>query len=260
MDLSLTIVIIAVLTGYVAVLTGIGGGVLLVPALTYLFHIPIHTAVATSVTAIIATSLIGSYKFLQARLTNLEVGLTLEVLMAAGAFLGSLLSIHLGAGALSWVFGLLLLVSATSMIFEKKGQANQGKTRQNPTRDPGGDYEVSNMPVGIASSFVAGGLAGLLGIGGGVVQIPVMTLLMKLPIKEAVATSNFMVGITATSAVFVYFFEGYVSLILTGQVVLGVVIGGYLGAASVTRVNGGLIRRFLAVLLFSIGVLTLYRA
>ena len=281
MDYS-TLVILGIMgfaAGTFGAMLGLGGGILIVPLLTGVFGVPIHEAIGTSLVGVVATSNAGAGVYLKARLVNIRLGLILEPLLALGGIAGGLTAAVLSGQVLSALFALALIYTAYNMISKGRGEDElkaplvdehvQVGERASRRYSLSGElfdkaigrtvtYRVHDLPLGLVVSFIAGNLAGLLGIGGGIVKVPVMHLLMGVPLKASVATSNFAMGITASSAAFVYVSRGLVDPFLAGPVVIGVVVGAQTGSRIAERARSTWLSRvFVLVLLFMAGQMAL---
>lgn len=221
---------------------GIGGGVILVPLLSLGFGLPMPVAAAVSLCAVIATSTGAAASYVRDGRVNVRLGMQLELFTVAGAILGSLIAPHLPAHVLQLVFGLVMLPVVRSLL---------QKPKQEEEIDTG---EVRRLPLGCAVSFGAGALSGTLGIGGGPIKVPIMNLAMGLPFKVASATSNFMMGATASASVFVYMSRGLLDLSVAVPTVLGVLLGATLGARLMPRVRTLWLKRVFALVLLVLGV------
>jgi uncharacterized membrane protein YfcA len=222
---------VGVIAGLYGAILGLGGGILLVPALTLFFKVPIHTAAATT--------------YVQNKLTDVRLGLTLELATTSGAIMGGIIAGLINWNILSILFSFLLLYSALSMLSKKE------KKRENST--PQGsvsEYKVQNLPAGLGLSFLAGNFSGLLGIGGGIIKVPAMYLFMKIPLKAATATSNFMIGVTACASAFIYYFRGDINLLVSGISVLGVFLGAQTGSRIIHKIKTDYIRIAFILVLF----------
>ncbi len=226
--------------GIFGALLGLGGGVLLVPMLTLLFGFDFHVAVGASIVGVIATSSGAASAYLRDHLTNVRLGMTLELATTVGALVGGTVAGYLGHDALAVLFGLVLVYTSLSMargnpelaLEEPRGQVMVGN---------GVSYNIHNYPVGLAIAAFAGSISGLLGIGGGIIKVPAMYLLMGVPLRIAAATSNFMVGVTAAASAFVYYARGDIHPLVAGPTALGVYVGALFG----TRIGGRLRNRWL---------------
>lgn len=254
MGMYLLLLVTGVLAGVFGAALGLGGGVIMIPILTLVFHIPMHTAIAASVVAVIATSSAAAIHYVSDRLSNVRLGMTLEIATTVGAIIGGLLAAHSPDRVLRLIFAVFLVYTAVTMVRGGKAKMSgkkeaaatsesSGATAGKPVdvgewgdhyRDPNLKkdvvYRVRNLPLGLGASFIAGNFSGLLGIGGGLIKVPAMTLLMDVPFKAAAATSNFMIGVTAVASAFIYYGEGLVDPVITSFVALGVFLGATLGS------------------------------
>ena len=237
------------LTGLVGSLLGVGGGVILVPVLVLLFHVPMHFAVGTSLVVVVTTSsTVGALRGASG-VPNLPLGLVLELSTLVGAIGGGLFAGAIPGAVLVGLFGIVLLPIGWMMwqAPRRVAQAAAG-------------YRVRNLKAGLSIAFLAGAISGLLGVGGGIVMVPALTLLCGVPTKVAIATSNFMIGLTAVASVFLYWGRGEVEPLLTAAVVLGVMCGSGIGLAIGRKLEGWQIRRVFAALLWLTASQMLLRA
>ncbi len=252
----LTIVALAAVgavAGMFGALLGLGGGIFLVPALTLLFNLPIHLAVGTSLTGVIATSAGVASVSRPGRGANVRLALTLELATTMGAVAGSVLAGWLSAGALTLLFAAIVLLTNVYTIYKARGQvgpAGEAEVEALFRRD----YRVRHWPAGMALSSVAGALSGLAGVGGGFIKVPVMYAVMGVPLGVATTTSNFMVGITAAASIFVYYSRGDVRPLVAVPTALGVFVGAVVGARLASRLRASMLRQGLIVLLFLIAI------
>ncbi len=262
LEFTLLIAAISVSAGLLGSLVGVGGGIIVVPALTLLVGVDIRVAIAASIVAVVATSSGAASGYVRQRLTNMRLAMLLEVATAAGALCGAIMAAWVPGKSLYVLFGLVLCYTAYSMSRPK-----DGKPRELPP-DRWADclklhtsyfdkalnreisYRVSRTGTGLAVSGAAGLLSGLLGIGGGVLKVPVMNLAMGIPLKVCTATSNFMIGVTASTGAAVYFMRGDVQPFVTAPVAVGVLLGAKIGSRVLGHLRSEWIRRvFVAVLL-----------
>ncbi len=269
-----------VVTGVLGAVLGTGGGVFLVPILVLAMGQPMHVAVATSLVTVVATSCAVASVNVERGTANMRLGMTLEIATALGALAGGLTAGFLAPRALEGLFAAALLPTAAMMW--------RGRTGHRPAapRETGtgfeaseaeslgalGDryldeaegrevaYRVERLPAGLAISFLAGNLSGLLGIGGGVFKVPALNLLCGVPIKAAAATSNFMIGVTASASAFLYYGRGEVRPSLAAGAVLGALAGSALGATLNRRIRAVVVRRLFAGLLGLVALWMLVRA
>ncbi|MCL5676651.1 MAG: sulfite exporter TauE/SafE family protein [Firmicutes bacterium] len=265
-----------IIAGIFGAALGLGGGVIMIPILTLIFHVPMHTAIAASVVAVIATSSAAAIHYVSDRLSNIRLGMTLEIATTMGAIIGGLLAAHSPDRVLRLVFAVFL--AYTAIILARGGEHQRGgRAEVAVSLDSGagtaaakagsddlgawGDrfhdpslgrevaYKVRNLPAGLGASFIAGNLSGLLGVGGGLIKVPVMTLLMNVPFKAAAATSNFMIGVTAVASAFIYYSEGLVNPLITSAVALGVFAGATFGAGWAPKLSSRLLVQVFSVVL-----------
>src|SRR5271168_4752435 len=236
--LSALLVVLGFFAGLLGALTGIGGGILLAPILALHFGIPIREAIGTSLVAVITTSAASSSVHLQRHTTDIRLGMTLELATAFGAAVTAYLVGYFNRNALEGLFAAFLLYSSITIL--TKG----GKFRQEDESSPAVNGEVSippyepkRYPLGLGASLVAGGLSGLLGIGGGPIKVPVMYLFMNVPLMVATATSNFMIGVTAAASAIVYYRRGDILVQYAAPLAVGVFMGSLLGARLAPRVH-----------------------
>jgi len=257
--------------GALGALVGIGGGVLLVPTLVLLFRVSPHVAVATSLVAVVATSTAAGSVYVGSGLANMRLGMSLEVATAIGGVLGGLFAARVSPSGLAGALAALLVVTAGLLAFGRDRQSAERATSdaQQPTAPPravaasgwedrgrlGGAYvdrragrlvryRAQRWPLGAAVSLMAGAASGLLGVGGGFLKVPAMALGMRVPLRVAAATSNFMIGVTAVSSLAVYLAKGVVEPFLAAPCAVGVVAG----SLAATRVAGKVPGRALRLL------------
>jgi uncharacterized membrane protein YfcA len=230
--------------GLLGALTGLGGGIVVVPMLTVLLHVDLRYAIGASLVSVIATSSGAAAAYVREGYTNIRVGIFLEVATTIGALVGAALAGLISASALAILFGVVLLYSAyrsfridDERIVTETSHPLAVKLRLNstyPTAAGVQPYAVQNVPAGFGLMFVAGVLSALLGIGSGVVKVLAMDRMMRLPFKVSTTTSNFMIGVTAAASAGVYLHRGYVEPALAFPVMIGVLSGALLGARLLT--------------------------
>ena len=226
--------------GLLGALTGLGGGVLIVPLLTVAFKVDIHYAIGAALVSVIATSSGAAAAYVREGFSNVRVGMFLEIATTIGALVGASLVVYLRVSVISIVFGIVLLYSAYASLAEHPHAFDERKSDRiaswlrmdssYPTSAGMERYHVQGVPLGFALMFVAGVLSGLLGIGSGAVKVLAMDRAMKLPFKVSTTTSNFMIGVTAAAGAGVYLHRGYIDPGLAMPVMLGVLAGSILGA------------------------------
>jgi hypothetical protein len=230
--------------GVLGALTGLGGGIVIVPMLTLVFHVDLRYAIGASLVSVIATSSGAAAAYVKQGLANVRVGMLLEIATTCGALGGAYLAPKVGTSAIAVVFGLVLLYSAYRSArpldeerVSVKPSRLAARLRLNgsyPTASGPRNYSVQQVPAGFSLMFVAGILSGLLGIGSGAVKVLAMDHVMRLPFKVSTTTSNFMIGVTAAASAGVYLHRGYIDPVLSLPVMLGVLAGAIVGARILT--------------------------
>jgi uncharacterized membrane protein YfcA len=228
------------LAGFLGSLTGLGGGVVIVPLLTLVFKIDMHYAIGASLVSVIATSTGAAVAYVRDGFTNIRVGMFLEIATTLGSLLGAFLAGVISTSLLAVIFGIVLLYSAYVSFREPShGKRNDRPDLlavqlkmdgSYPTKNGFENYHVQSVPLGFGLASIAGTLAGLLGIGAGALKVVAMDQIMRLPFKVSTATSNFMIGVTAAASIGVYLSRGYVDPGLSMPVMLGVTLGSWIGA------------------------------
>ena len=226
--------------GLLGALTGLGGGVVIVPLLTLLFGVDIHYAIGAALVSVIATSSGAAAAYVREGYSNIRVGMFLEVATTVGALAGAALVLYLRVAVISVIFGVVLLYSAYASLRDHAALGANAKPNRMaswlrmdssyPTPNGLENYHVRGVPLAFALMLVAGVLSGLLGIGSGAVKVLAMDKAMKLPFKVSTTTSNFMIGVTAAAGAGVYLSRGYIDPGLAMPVMLGVLAGSLLGA------------------------------
>lgn len=241
---------IALLAGAFGSVLGIGGGLFIIPSLNLFLGVGLKTAIAASIVAVIATSLGGGHVYVRNGLADIRLGLLLALATAPSAVAGAVLATHVNARVLAAVFAVVLGASAYRMVVAtgSGGPASPACSDFKPSRlrfrraylEPStGDlvpYRITRVPLGVATSSLAGLVSGMLGVGGGIVQVPVMSLLMGVPIKVATTTSTYVIGITAMAGAFVYY--NHRPSLVDPALAVPVTIGVFIGASIGSRVLG----------------------
>lgn len=252
------LLVTSIFAGFLGALLGLGGGIILVPVLTLVFHVNIRYAIAASLISIIATSSGAAAGFLKDHLTNLRLAVLLEVGTVTGAIAGFLLSRYVNASFLFLTFGGFLLFSALMML--KRREDNRAAVDHPWSRrlklagsyPEGGSwvsYNVDHVPFGLLAMFFAGVLSALLGIGSGIFKVLAMDGAMKIPMKVSSATSNFMIGVTASASAGAYLLQGDVRPEIAAPVAVGIIIGSWIGARAMVKMPSLWIRRIFVVIL-----------
>jgi len=268
---SLTLFTAAVGAGMLGALVGIGGGILIVPLLTIGFGFDIRVAIGASIVSVIATSSGAAAAYVRDHLTNIRIGMLLELATTIGAVSGAIVAGLLNARILFLLFGVILVISLIPML-KKLGSHTETMVENDRLADffrlsstyPEADgtavaYGVKGVPVGFALMYVAGLVSGLLGIGSGTLKVLAMDTAMGLPIKVSSATSNFMIGVTAAASAGIYFWRGDVTAVVAGPVAVGVLLGATLGARFLVSFRSETIRLLFIAVLASVSVEMLLR-
>jgi uncharacterized protein len=231
---------ISLLAGFLGSLTGLGGGVVVVPALTILLGVDIKYAIGASLVSVIATSSGAAAAYVREGFSNVRIGMFLEIATTIGAIAGAWLAAFTSTHIIAIIFGVVLIQSAWQSLFGEHHAAALDQSDALATRlRLGGDYPdqgqlihygVRNVPTGFSLMFGAGALSGLLGIGSGAVKVIAMDRAMRIPFKVSTTTSNFMIGVTAAASAGVYLSRGYIDPRVAMPVMLGVLAGAFLGS------------------------------
>jgi uncharacterized protein len=254
----------SLVAGFLGSLTGLGGGVVLVPLLTLVFGVDIRYAIGASLVSVIATSSGAAAAYVREGYSNIRVGMFLEIATTIGAISGAVVAVHLHLSWIAITFGLVLLWSAYEAMRPKVdsfGPANPDRIASLLRLDgkfPGAQgeqsYHVSNVPAGFGLMFSAGVLSGVLGIGSGAVKVLAMDRAMGLPFKVSTTTSNFMIGVTAAASAGVYLSRGYIDPGLAMPVMLGVLVGSLMGARLLAGAKVRVLRLVFSVVIALLGI------
>ena len=259
LDISsqLTFLGLTFIAGFIGALMGIGGGIIIVPALTIIFGVPIKEAIAISIVTVVATSISGGSSYVEQRITNIRLAIFLETSTTIGAFIGALLVLIVSGQYLYVIFALLAFYLAVSQIFSVRREVRRIESNDfmSITQDRVSryfhlrgdyfdesihhkvDYLVKNSIIGWVVSFFAGLGSGLLGIGGGIFKVSVMNIFMNVPLKAAVATSKFMIGVTAATSAILYFVAGLLNLDYIAPAAIGTMLGATVGTAVMNKIK-----------------------
>ncbi len=237
---TLTIFAGAIAAGLIAGVMGLGGGVLIIPALTLFADIPIRQAVGISLTSVIATSMSSSTVYLKKDLVNLEIGVLLAVSAIAGGLSGGILSAYIRSEHLAFIFSGLLIYSAVSLTLKKES-----------SQSANANHSKKTMWVFLIVSYFTGMLTGMLGIGGGIIFIPLLYLGLRMPMPIAIGTSAFKVGLTATAGAMIYFMRGDLDSVLTiiPPVVVGMIVGARVGGMIGVKIKSSITKGLFSLML-----------
>lgn len=253
--IALQILLIAIFAGFLGSLLGLGGGIIITPVLTLLFGLDIKYAIGASIVTVIATSSGSAIAYIKDKITNVRVGMYLEIGTTLGAITGAFLSGVINPKYLYIIFGFFLLFSAVMMLKKTKSELPQN-VKPHPMAQKLAldsdyydkvlgrtvEYKVTGIYGGLGMMYGAGLLSGLLGIGSGIFKVTAMDLYMKLPMKVSSATSNFMMGVTAAASAGVYFLRGDIDPKIAAPVALGVLIGATVGTMVMQRLRSKTLR------------------
>jgi uncharacterized membrane protein YfcA len=272
-DVTPTLVLIVLAAGALAgglgAMLGIGGGIFLVPFLTLVMRLPIGVAAAISLTTVIGTSSSVSAGRTGSHLINYRLGMVLEVATAAGSLLGGITAQYLSARLVEQIFALVTaLVGATMLLRINRrnimaGGVDGGRLGGRYLDQESGSrvtYRVKRLPLALLASFVAGNVSSLLGIGGGVIKVPVLNAWCGVPLRAAAATSAFMIGVTAAGGAIIYYGNNQLVPSLAAAAILGVQAGSTGGMTLAARASSRALKLLMAAVLFTVSVLMFYRS
>jgi uncharacterized membrane protein YfcA len=272
LELMIVIFLASIVAGVIGSLAGLGGGVVVIPMLTIGLGVNIHYAIGASIVSVIATSSGAAATYVKDKMTNLRVGMFLELATTTGAIIGALIAAYVSSIALELVFGVILLASLIPLVRkigedipvtpELVGLSKKLKLTGSYVETDGStvNYNATRPAEGLAGMVVAGLISGLLGIGSGTFKVLSMDLAMKLPMKVSTTTSNFMIGVTAAASAGIYFVRGDVDPVIVAPVALGILIGASLGAKALPRAKNPTVRKIFAIVLAIAGAEMVLRA
>lgn len=269
-NFSIILLIGSILAGFIGSLTGLGGGIIIVPLLTLGLGVPMKYAVAASLISVIGTSSGAAAAYLKEGITNMKVGMFLQIATTIGAILGAVMVIlvDIPVDLIGIIFGLVLFITAV-LTAQKKPDHREPvvpgsiseKLQLSGTFPSEGKlvaYGAKSPFLGSAVMAVAGFLSGLLGVGGGVFKVLAMDNIMRLPFKVSTTTSNFMIGVTALASSIIYFAGGYVVPEVVAPILIGIILGAMLGSKVLVKINVGLLKRIFAIIVAIIAVYMIY--
>ncbi|MBL7545441.1 MAG: sulfite exporter TauE/SafE family protein [Bdellovibrionaceae bacterium] len=277
----LSLVLSGVVAGVLGALIGIGGGVIIVPTLVLGFGMDIKIAIACSLVAVVASSTAAGSVYVGKGLTNMRLGMLLEVATTLGGLGGGFVALYASSSLISGLFSILLFIVCFLVLrstdSEKKDMSGRGDSQEagvnaieqvgflagtyyDPFLKSTVNYHVRNVLFGSVISFMAGILSGMLGVGGGFIKVPAMTLGMKVPMKVATATSNFMIGVTAIASLFVYFNHGFVQPMVAAPIAIGVVGGAFYGTVLAQKISSTTLKRVFSTVLILVALQMLLKS
>jgi len=258
----------ALMAGLLGSLTGLGGGVVIIPLLTLVFRVDIHYAIGTSLVSVIATSSGAAAAYVKEGITNIRLGMFLELATTAGAIAGAWLATSLPTSVIAVIFGVILIVSAALSFARLADPVTTGTPgrlsrllRLNssfPTPEGPKSYFVKHVVGGFGMMSVAGIISGLLGIGSGALKVIAMDNVMRIPFKVSTTTSNFMIGVTAAASVGIYLQRGYIDPGLSMPVMLGVLGGAFIGSKVLTGARTTRLKTLFAVVILALALEMIY--
>ena len=276
----LYVILIAFLAGFIGSILGLGGGSILVPFLDmladagFLPGVNIHQIIATSLVCTIATSSTSSSIYIEKKITNMRIGIFLGTISILGAFTGATISVMLQGNILRFLFGILLIFTAYNMIKGKRYALKRKEVREDKLARLLGlngeyydesekktiTYQAQNTLKGFILTFFGGLVSGLLGIGGGVINVPILILILGLPPKVASATSLFIIGLNGATGGTIYWLSGLIEPLLVAPAVLGIFIGATTGTKFFRKLRNETLRKIFAIFLLYVALRMIYKA
>ncbi|GEN73803.1 MULTISPECIES: sulfite exporter TauE/SafE family protein [Chryseobacterium] len=258
----------AVSAGLLGSLTGLGGGVIIIPLLTLGFGVPMHYAIGASLISVIGTSSGAAVAFVKEGFTNMRIGMFLEIGTTAGAIIGALVSGMLNPNTIGIIFASILLLTVIINLKGKpdhqepliKGSLEEKLKLYGTFPDKGvlKSYSARNTVSGFLMMLFAGAMSGLLGIGSGALKVLAMDNMMKLPFKVSTTTSNFMIGVTAVASALIYFQRGEIIPVIVAPVLIGVVVGSFIGSKTLMVSKTKKLKVFFAIVITILSIYMMY--
>lgn len=264
--MSIWLIAAIALTGFVGAgmgtMVGMGGGTFMVPVLAVVLGVDLRAAIAAGAICVVLNSLQGSSIYLKQGMVNLKLAMVLQISTIVAAIIGALVVIFAPVNALKVVFGMVLVLTVVAMFLQPRGRRSVSSgpdpygleaSYDRPTKPGYRNYVPQKVRSGIGLNSLAGLTAGMLGIGGGAVQVPIMNSVMRVPLRAAVATSTFMVGLTALVSALIYTGAGLVDAAVTVPAMVGIVVGAQMGSRMGTRISPHALRTILVIVLVVLG-------
>lgn len=255
--LSIALLLVSVVAGFLGSILGLGGGTIVVPFLTLVLGVDIRYAIAASLISIVATSSGAAAAYLRDHLTNLRVAVLLEIGTVVGAMTGFLITSRIESRWLYAVFGVFLFFSCLMMLRKKKDNitsidhpwSKKLNLAGNYRHENGSmiEYKVEKVPFGLITMFFAGIMSALLGIGSGIFKVLAMDNAMKMPLKVSTATSNFMIGVTAAGSAGAFLLQGDIRPDIACPVALGIIMGSYVGGRTMPKMKAATLRKIFVI-------------
>lgn len=267
--LTFTLILLlgAYLAGLAGSLTGLGGGVVIIPLLTLFFHVDIRYAIGAALVASIATSSGSASAYVKEGITNVRLGMFLEIATTTGAVIGAILAVYTPVNLVAILFGVMLIFSAAMTLRKKhEGALTEGSklsyllklNGSYPTKEGIIAYKLKNVGAGFSIMTLAGMLSGLLGIGSGALKVLAMDTAMKVPFRVSTTTSNFMVGVTAAASAVVYLQRGYIDPGIAFPVIIGVLAGAFTGSKLLMKINVNSLKLIFSIAITLIAINMIY--
>lgn len=266
---TVIVLIGAFFAGFLGSLTGLGGGVIIIPLLTLGLGVDIHYAIGASIISVIATSSGSAAAYVKEGLTNMRIGMFLEIATTVGAVSGAVIAVYLDASYVAVIFGCILIFSSLMTLKKKVDHTNVDYTSKGaqffklnssyPNKGVITPYAVKNVVGGFFTMFFAGTFSGLLGIGSGALKVIAMDNIMRLPFKVSTTTSNFMMGVTAAASAIVYLHRGQIDPGIAMPVCIGVLIGATVGAKVLVRTNTDKLKVVFAIVVTILAIQMIYK-
>ncbi len=271
-DFVISLALISVVAGLLGSLVGLGGGIIIVPVLTLLYHVDIRLAIGASILSVIATSSGAAVTYVRERLTNLRAGMFLEIATTLGAVTGAYITTLFSSNDLYILFALVLAYSAITM-FRKRHQdrplTSSNDNLANYFQLHGSyydqrehheiSYKVIRTKVGLGLMYIAGLISALLGVGSGALKVPAMDVAMHMPIKASAATSDFMIGVTAAASAGAYFSRGQINPIIAAPIAIGILAGAIIGSRMLNKFASRYVQALFILVLIVVAVEMLQR-
>ncbi len=272
LDFVISLSVASFAAGLLGSLAGLGGGVIIVPVLTLLYHVDIRLAIGASILSVIATSSGAAVTYVRERLANLRAGMFLEVATTIGALTGAYITTLVPSSVLFVLFSAVLAYSAFAMFHKRHGVSVLSASNdrlanffhlhgsyydQSEHREI--TYKVTGTKLGLALMYIAGNISALLGVGSGALKVPAMDMAMHIPIKASAATSDFMIGVTAAASAGAYFARGQINPFIAAPVAIGVLVGAVVGSRLLNRITPRYIQALFVVVLIVVAIEMLQR-
>ncbi len=272
LDFVISLSLVSVAAGLLGSLVGIGGGIVIVPALTLIYHVDIRLAIGASILSVIATSSGAAVTYVRERLTNIRTGMFLEMATTVGAVVGAYITTLFSSNILFILFAAVLTYSALAMFLKrhqtkvltssKDRLANYFKLHGSyfdKSEHKEITYKVANTKLGLTLMYVAGMISALLGVGSGALKVPAMDIAMHMPIKASAATSDFMIGVTAAASAGAYFARGQINPFIAGPVVIGILVGAVIGSRLLNKITPKFVQALFMLVLVVVAIEMLQR-